>query len=163
MSVKIEYAMIELVKDIHKEYLKLPATIYTPYKPINNYLDKGRYLLIEPRRKDHVGYVKVKGKDLWLYMINGKLKFRNKFYDTKGFDYKQPLLVWLEYNREPTFLLYISTGYGEHVIKYLKYEYKNNILKMSIVNDVFDATTFSYQNYNWHSFLAKSKDLTSGV
>lgn len=163
MSFNIDSLEIEFVKDINKEYFSLSETNYTSFSPVEENLDKGRYLKLEPLRKDNKCYIKIKNKNLWLFKKNNTLSFKPLYLEDGDFYCEQPLVIWIEYLREPTFVAYISTGYGEPIIEYLNYEYSNNLLKISIVKDIFRATTFYCDHFNWHSFLAKSKDLTSGV
>lgn len=164
MSINIEDADIDLIVDVHKEYFKIVPTVYTPFAPVpfRNDLATGRYLKIDPRKKDNKCYVKIKEKNLWLYKNDDKIELKPLHCIKNGFDYAHPIKVWIEYLREPTFMLYLPTGYGEPVIRYIRYEKFNNKLKLYIVKDVFYATTFSYDHTKWHSNLALSKDLTSG-
>ena len=79
------------------------------------------------------------------------------------FDYRQPLVLWIEYVREGECFLYKLLGYNQESISktiydgfsnvvYIKYEQNGDKVKLSWVNNIEQATKFLYDRFNWDDY-----------
>jgi hypothetical protein len=162
MSINIEDTNIDLVRDVHKEYVKLPISKYLDHAPITYGPkiedDGGKYLHISLRKKDNLCYIKVKGLDLWLYNIKGKPIFLPLHIKNDQFTFNQPVVCWIEYLREPTFIIYRSLGYGVGKSEYLIHKKVGKKMILSWTPILVDATIFFYDKIRWKAHLSESVD-----
>ena len=143
---KIDEINIEFVKDFRKQYMSM-----------NNI-----HLPTEFSRKDPVTYIKIKGRDLWLYEKNQQLYF-NKIESNLFYKYRQPYVLWINYLGNNTFILYKQLGYGlnnviGHIydrntnVIYMNYTQHNNTISIRWTNDIRFATRFVYDIITWNDF-----------
>jgi hypothetical protein len=93
------------------------------------------------------------GNELWLYEDNNKFVFKKLEYLKNGFSYRQPLLLYTEYLKEPTFILYKNIGFGITKKLFLIYQEKNNFIYLGWTDDIKKATVFSYSSkINWSEY-----------
>ena len=152
----IDDIKIEFMKDFHREYNEfLPNKTYDFY-PIEN--THGAFPKVEFDRKDPIAYIKLKGKDLWLYINNNGPYF--DLVPFEDFTFKQPFVVWFEYPIENEVLVCRYLGYGldstiktiyDKVtnIRYLDYKEVGDKIYINWVENVADATTFNFNKIVW--------------
>lgn len=158
---KIDDLIIEFMTDFRKEYNEIMTNRSYNFQPLLN--TDGVYQKADFLRKTPFGYIKLKGKDLWLYEnpYNRKLVFTP--IQCGLYTEKQPYVFWFDYTREGEFIVYKYQGYGlENVIKktdwgftnveYLNYSQKNNQVYVKWVNDINLATKFYYDKIKWNEF-----------
>ena len=141
--MNINTLSIILVRDIYKEQFILSPGAYHPFSPAKHNLND-IYLQINHRRKDHLCYIKYKNKDLWLYEKNGKPVFLPLHCKKYGYDYDYPTVYWIEYIKEPTFIMYKPKGYNNPELYYLQYKEDNDKIIVSWEKDIKKATIFSF-------------------
>jgi len=152
------------IDDLHIEFKKTYKKDYNEYSPNKLYSfmpllnTNNIYLPVEFNRKNSVGYIKLKDRDLWLQDDDKKIYFDIiRFQD---FDYKQPKIIWFQYTREQELIIYKLLGYHiESTLKkdfdkltniaYLNYKQDNNKIYIKWVDDVNDATKFIYDKIKW--------------
>lgn len=106
MAVNIDDTKLLLLRDFKKEEYNTNPSIYLNHAPVMQ--DGLHYLPIDIRKKDNMCYIKLNDRDLWLYYINGKTYFLPLECD-KVFYYHIPTVCWIEYLREPTFVIYLPS------------------------------------------------------
>ncbi len=148
-----------IVRDIVPEYFSLTPTAYHKFAPIEYGLQKGRYLHIDLRKGDQIGYIKHKTRNLWLYDRYGKTEFLPLHIEKHKFYFAQPTVCWIKYLREPTFVIYKQSRYGVNKSQYLRYTEGNGKMKLQWVNNVNNATVFNYNFVDWKEYLAQSVDV----
>jgi len=139
----IDKVSIILVRDIYKEQFLLSPNAYHPFSPAKHNLND-IYLKISNRRKDHMCYIKYKNKDMWLYEKNGKPKFLPLHCKKNGYDHHYPTVYWLEYLKEPTFVIYKPKGFNNPGIYYVKYKEDNEKIIIKWVKNINNSTIFSF-------------------
>jgi hypothetical protein len=150
---------IEFVKDYKLQYNEIYTNMTYSYAPLLN--TDGVYPVVEFTRKDPNGYIKLKGKDLFLHQRGDQL-----FFDIIRdglFSARQPLVLFFEYVREGEFIIYTLAGPqlnalmktvndGVSNVKYLHYAEKNGKIFMNWQSNVNNATKMHYNRINWSEF-----------
>lgn len=156
-TVHIPDLKIEFLKDFNKEYNEIFINKTYSFAPLLN--TNGVYPKVEFERKDPFGYIKLKNSNLWLHDENNRLFFD---YIREGdFTYRQPLVLWFQYVRERECILFKYLGYNvESTIKkkydkltniaYLNYKEINGKTYVKWVDNINDATKFSYDKIKWN-------------
>lgn len=149
---------IEFVKRYTKEYNTNVPNNYHNFERLDS--TNGSYRPVEFTRKDPIGYIKQKNKDIWLFG-DDKPYFKGlSFKDTRIlFPVERPLVVWFKYTSEISFIVlkYVGTG-QDHVIAhqdkmadnvvYLYFDNKNQNLIWN--NDIKKATVFFFDKVKWN-------------
>ena len=152
----IDDLKIEFKKTYKKEYNEINSNRLYKFMPLYN--TNNIYLPVEFSRKDTVGYIKLKDKELW-FQDDGK----NIYFDVIRFgdyNYKQPKIIWFQYTREQELIVFKFLGSGvESILKkeyngltnmsYLNYSQDKDKVYMKWVDDVNDATKFIYDKIKW--------------
>ena len=155
-TVHVETAKVEFMRDYILEYNEVFPNKGYSYEPLLN--TNGVFPKVEFTRKDPLGYMKIKGANLWLHE-NGKLYF--DYIRQSDFYYRQPLVLWFEYVRERECIAYRYRGYGvEKVMKkiydnqtnvlYINYKEENGRIVVKWVEDRGDATKFVFDKIKWN-------------
>ena len=146
---KISDLKIEFKKSFLKSYNSIENTqSYIEYNLIPNTNDI--YLPTEISKYDSVSYIKLKGKDLWLHTDSNNNFFFDKI-RKEDFYYRQPLVVWFNYNKGDEMVMYKNFGKGLSKINetknegisnimYINYKQINNDIYMDWVYNINDAT-----------------------
>ena len=177
------FAIRDLKIEFVKHFLKVERNEFLTNRIYNYYpiLDTDNtYPDVEFTKKDPIGYIKLKGKELWLHDENNNKVFFDHV-RTKDFYYRQPLVVWFEYIRERMVIVYRLTGYNvEKIMKkiydpctnskylpgnpvcvqgtkltnvsYLKYKEIGGQIYIEWVDDPNQATKFVYDAVKWNEF-----------
>lgn len=160
----VDNLSIEFVKSLEREDDSLPRTVYLNYAPFgpNNpndqsYPNRPEYVKAEFRKRDTVAYIKHKTKNLWLYERGGRPIFMPLHCKKYGFYYELPVLCWIEYLREPTFIVYKPVGYGLDRSKYLVYNEEGGKIKLKWVDDLLRATIFNFNPIRRDEYLSQNK------
>lgn len=151
---------IEFYRDFEKEFFDVPQNAYLNYEPWNFKQKFGTFPEVNFSKKDPTVLImhkdsKEKGmdKELWLHEDNNKFTFRKLEQIKNGFDTQPPLILWVEYLKEPTFLLYKIEGIGITKKKYLSYAEVNGYIYMKWNDNMNDASIFSYgTNVDWSEY-----------
>ena len=150
---------IEFMIGFKKDYNEFLTNKLYNYQPLVD--TDGAYPKVEFERKYPMGYIKLKNRDLWLHE-----KDNNVFFDVikcDVFTEKQPMVIWFEYVREREVIAYKYLGHGiESIIKktydkltnisYLNYKQVGDQIYINWVNNINDATKFSYDKIKWNEF-----------
>lgn len=148
---------IEFKKTYKKEFNEAYANKSYSFRPLLNTNDI--YLPVEFNRRDTVGFIKLKGEELWFQDDGKKLYFDIIRYE--DYSFKQPKIIWFQYTREQELIIFKYLGYNvESILKkeyekqtnmaYLNYKQDNNKVYMKWVRDVNDATKFLYDKIKWN-------------
>ena len=145
--------LITFQKHYEKEYFDIPKNAFFNFQPFDLEQKKGYYLKTMFSRKDQVCFIRLKKKNLWLHE-----KENNKFIFSKiscikdGFDKQHPLQLWIEYTREPSFVLF--KWYDSWKQKaYIRYKEKNGKVHIEWTTKLINATPFSYNQYvDWNEY-----------
>jgi len=148
---------IEFLKDY-----KIEPNKFQTYGPYPIYENIGTYPIVEFRRKDPLGYIKLRNTKLWLH---GDVNKGNTYFDVirmGSYNWRQPLVCWFNYLTESSFVVYVLLGYGQDSITqrmcdrysnsmYLIYSPQGpNIISWS--NDMNQATVFVFDPIPWSDF-----------
>lgn len=165
--INIIDAEFELFRDYNKEYLRFVTNKYSSVGLFDKSLENGRYPPVIYRHKDNLGYIKIKNKnkskDLWLYDLNGRPAFRELFCSNGDFVVHQPVVCWIEYLRDNTFIIFRPLGnLATSERRYLKYIIDNannskpleNRLKW--MKDAEDASVFSFDKIMWQEYHSEN-------
>lgn len=147
---------IKFIKNMYKETAVYPKTMYLEWAPFADDMEGPRDVETEFHKKDPLTYIKHKDKDLWLYDIEGKLKWAPLHCDKKGFTFKQPQPFWVEYLKEPTFFLYKIIGFGKTKKKYLSYKETDKGFQLVWKDYIYDARIFSFEP-GWNQGYLKER------
>lgn len=148
---------IEFMIGFKKEHNEFLINRLYNYQPLEN--TNGAYPIVEFERKYPNGYIKLKGKDLWLYEKDNKPYF--DLIKCGDFAEKQPMVIWFEYVREREVIVYKLLGYNvESVMKktyeklknqsYMNYKQIGDGIYINWVDDINKATKFSYDKIKWN-------------
>ncbi|MCJ7637938.1 MAG: hypothetical protein MUO21_10655 [Nitrososphaeraceae archaeon] len=155
-------SQVEFVKDYKLEYNNS-----SNYAQVPN--SNGTYLPVEFQHRVPVGYMKVKGKDLWLHEDDHSNLFFDKIRNAKhmmyNYEKRQPVVLWFDYLVYGGFRVFKFTGSGPNWIEgvidrqyrstknmaYLTYE--NN--KISWTRNVSEAIIFIYDKVEWNEYVIK--------
>jgi len=150
-------------RDFEKEYFEAPKNAYLNYEPWDIKQKVGTFPKVHFNRKDPTCMMVYKngpeklnpteGKELWLYEKNNKFVFQELECIKNGFDTKPPLIFWVEYLKEPTFILYKTVGFGITQKFFLVYKETNGYIYMGWTQDIKQATPFSYStDVDWNEY-----------
>lgn len=148
---------IEFIKDYQKEHNPILPNMSYNFQTLDH--TNNTYPKVEFQRKDPVGYIKLKNSSKWFYEDKSDFDFIR----CGNFASLQPIVVWFEYVRENEVIAYKlvsndikrknrdyqSKEQSFSNVKYLHYEYKNNQVKLSWVNNINLATKFIYEKVKW--------------
>jgi len=146
----IKKLSIDFYRDFEKEYFEAPKNAYLDYEPWDLKQQFGTFPKVNFAKKDPIVMIVHKGskdgKELWLHEDNGRFVFRELECIKKGYDTQPPLMLWVEYTKEPTFILYKTHGYGrtKKEKSFFAYREENGYIYMKWVDKIMDATVFSY-------------------
>lgn len=150
------------IKSYNEEYNTQSYIEYGLVPDTNNI-----FLPTETNRKDSVTYIKLKGKDLWLHMDDN-----NKFYfdiiRKQDFYYRQPLVIWLKYNKGNEMLMFKYFGKGlnrtNDIINegisnmmYIAYKQKDGKIFMEWTYDINNATKIIGNKIDRSEYVWKTK------
>ena len=153
--MNIDKLSISFFRDFEKEYFITSKAAYLDYSPWDFKREVGTYQIAMFHRKDPMCIIKLKNTDLWLYEINNKFKFTKLKCIKNGFDHEPPIILWIEYLKEPTFLLYKIVGFGIPKKYFLKYIEKDGYIYMKWDEDILKCTIFSYDHkVDWDEYHA---------
>lgn len=150
-KVDISKLKIEFVKSYEKENNENNVNQFYDFSPLED-TDKV-YPIVEFRRKDPLGYIKVKNTDLFLH---GDNKLSHVIGDCPYI--KQPLVVWFQYLYERVFVVYRFYGYGLSNIHkkinpqnfyYLNYKEDGYKIYVKWTKSLNEATKFQYPEIIW--------------
>ena len=148
----IDKIKIEFKKHYKKESLDISPSVYYNFYPVVAPYKK-IYKNVEFTRKDALGYIKLRGWDYFLY----DNEFQKVHCDEKGFTHKQPQLVWIQYLREPTFVVYKTIGYANVIMEFLVYKEIDDTIKINWSQNINDATVFHFEYVLWSQKLVNNK------
>jgi|AntRauTorckE6833_2_1112554.scaffolds.fasta_scaffold05893_1 hypothetical protein len=154
----IDKTPLIFVRDLKKEYFEIPNTVYFPFSPVQKSNKGGKYLEINFRKKDSICYIKHKTKNLWLYYKNGKAIFKPLHCKKTGFYYEQPTVCWIQYLKEPTFMIYKPIGYGKKEVHYLVYNETDKTFNIRWSKFINEGTVFSFNKVIWSTYLSETVD-----
>lgn len=150
-TTNINDIKIEFVKSYHKENNENNMNQFYDFYPLAD-TDK-IYPLVEFRRKDPLGYIKIRGNDLFLHrdnklsLISGECPYVT-----------QPLVIWFSYLYERIFVVYRFYGQGlNNIYKkrdpqnfyYLNYKEDDKKIYIKWTKSLEDATKFQYSEIIW--------------
>jgi hypothetical protein len=152
----IKNIRIEFVKNFVVENNEMPANKVYNYSPLPN--TTNAYLPVEFWRKDMLGYMKIRNKNIWLYEKHGSLYFDRL--SEGSFYYQQPLVLWFDYIRDSKFVAYKYVGSNldalmKHTynrvnnVQYIKYQEADGDIFVSWVSDINQATKFIVNRLDW--------------
>lgn len=142
---------IEFVKSYYKEVNENNMNQLYDFYPLEN-TDK-IYPLVEFRRKDPLGYIKVRNSNLFLYRDNKLI-----IIDGECPYVKQPLVIWFNYLYERIFVVYRFYGQGlSNIYKkrdpqnfyYLNYKEDGRKIYIKWTKSLDEATKFQYPEIIW--------------
>jgi hypothetical protein len=163
---KLGDLQIEFKKSFIKSYNTLPNTqSYIGYSLLPNTNDI--YLPTEINRNDSTSYIKLKGRDLWLHTDNNN----NFYFDIirkESFYYRQPLVVWFQYNKGEEMIMRKFFGKGLYSnsdiingginnIMYINYKQLNGQIYMNWTKDINSATKIIIEKPTSADAMWKSK------
>ena len=148
---------IVFYRDFEREYFDVSKNSYLDYSPWDLKQRYGVFPEVNFSKKDPTCMIVQKnspeGKELWLYEKNNKFVFQELECIKDGFDTKPPLILWTEYLKEPTFLLYKTEKFGITTKDFLVYKEFNGYIYMGWTQDIKQATPFSYNtNVDWSEY-----------
>jgi hypothetical protein len=157
-TYKMDDLFIEFPKSYKKEYNEMQPNVSYSFNFL--YGTNDIYPMVEFRRKDSMGYIKMKNKDLW---FNDDEK-KGVYFDIiqcGEFSYNQPKVIWFQYPRESEVIIFKYLGYGlDSIIKervrgitnvmYLSYKQDSKNVYLTWVPDIDDATKFIYDTIKWN-------------
>lgn len=160
----VEKLGIEFIKSYEREHNEDNQNQFLDYSPLEG-TDK-MYPVVEFRRKDPIGYMKIKDQDLFL-QTNGKfteIKENPVNRPPNCNQYKvQPLVLWFEYLYERVFVIYRFSDFGLNGIRkrrnvrkqdqnyyYLQYSEGGGKIQLKWTEQLKDATKFRYGEIIWN-------------
>ncbi len=151
--MNIDRLSVEFYRGFEKEFFRPPKNSYLNYKPWDLKQRFGTYPKAMFQKKDPTCFIRLKNTDLWLYEKDNEFKFMKIHMKEDGFDLEQPLLFWVDYLKEPTFLLYKIVGFGIPRNYFLKYNERDGKIVMNWVTDMKNCTVFSQNdNVKWWEY-----------
>ncbi len=153
----IQKLAITFYRDFEREYFDVPKNSYLNYSPWDLKQKYGVFPSVNFSKKDPTAMIVHKnskeGRELWLYEKDGNFKFQELECKKNGFDHNPPLLLYTEYIKEPTFMLYKSVGFGVTTKYFLVYAEKDNHIYLGWTKDIKKATVFSYSTgVDWSEY-----------
>lgn len=157
---------IEFKKSYIKSYNEESNTqSYVEYGLIPN--TNNIFLPTETNRKDSVTYIKLKGKDLWLHMDDNN-KFFFDIIRKQDFYYRQPLTIWLKYNKGNEMLMFKYFGKGLNRVNdiinegisnimYINYKQEKGKIFMEWTYDINKATKIIGNKIDRSEYVWKTK------
>lgn len=157
---------IEFKKSYIKSYNEESNTqSYVEYGLIPN--TNNIFLPTETNRKDSVTYIKLKGKDLWLHMDDNN-KFFFDIIRKQDFYYRQPLTIWLKYNKGNEMLMFKYFGKGLNRVNdiinegisnimYINYKQEQGKIFMEWTYDINKATKIIGDKIDRSEYVWKTK------
>lgn len=157
---------IEFKKSYIKSYNEESNTqSYVEYGLIPN--TNNIFLPTETNRKDSVTYIKLKGKDLWLHMDDNN-KFFFDIIRKQDFYYRQPLTIWLKYNKGNEMLMFKYFGKGLNRVNdiinegisnimYINYKQEKGKIFMEWTYDINKATKIIGDKIDRSEYVWKTK------
>jgi hypothetical protein len=160
---------IVFYRDFEVEYFDTPKNAYISFAPFDLKQKYGTYPKTSFRKKDPMTFIVHKdsvdknlkrikeGIELFLHedKETSNFVFRKVRCKINGFDHKQPLLLWVEYLREPTFILYKIKGFGTTKKSYFVYKEFDDRIFMQWTDKIRNATVFSHDtNVDWREYHA---------
>jgi hypothetical protein len=162
------------LNDMDIEFKKSYIKSYNEESNTQSYLEYGLipntnniFLPTETNRKDSVTYIKLKDKDLWLHMDDNN-KFFFDIIRKQDFYYRQPLAIWLKYNKGNEMLMFKYFGKGLNRVNdiinegisnimYINYKQKDGKIYMEWTYDINKATKIIGNKIDRSEYVWKTK------
>lgn len=154
---------VEFVKDFKKEENEVMLNKFYPYYPLkyqecykfkNTNIPCGIYPKTEFNRRDPMTYMKLKGgsHDRWLFNDNGDMVF--KIIKRCDFYCEQPMVLFLDYLSDNSFIILQYQGFGKPGVKYMNYreviqDDGRKKIEISWVNSRNSSTIFVFDKVKW--------------
>lgn len=159
--INIHDTIFDIVRSTNMQYIKLAMGAHFSFAPADIDIEKGNYFPINFLKNEDVGYIKHKHNNTWLY---GDLKkkygvflpiHKDKYSLTNA--NKQPTVCWLQYLCKGVFIVYRPHGYGLEGIDFLKYYKTKNGPILMWVEDMDDATNFTYKTVSHEDIVHNNR------
>lgn len=157
------------IKDLNIEFKKSFLINYNDNKTNHHDIPNTNdiFLNVETSRYDKTGYIKLKNTNLWLHCDD---KY-NMFFDVikkQDYYYRQPMVIWFDYNRDNEMLMYKYFGKGLGAINdtifggysnmmYINYKQENGKIYMNWTNDINNATKILLNKIQTYEYVWQTK------